>query len=137
MKSQRPIGTKFDERRRLNQFSPAEVRAVLGMLAEVGGPENVACVEIGSPIFGSALYKAGADRNMSAELIDAAMHFLERFGFVVDTGKLRWIARKCLTAADVDEACELVPLAYAPMYPRETPFDTLRRVRAGRNQPNV
>jgi len=58
------------------------------------------------------------------------MHFLVRYGFVVPTGRLKWIVRKPLTADDVDEACALLRLAYAPMLPRETPFDILRRVRA-------
>jgi hypothetical protein len=58
------------------------------------------------------------------------MRFLVRFGFVVETGKVRWVVRKLLTTDDVAEACELLPFAYAPMLDNETPFDALRRVRA-------
>jgi hypothetical protein len=122
--------TKFDERKRLTQFSAKEVRAALDLLSR--GSEqlkNVACNEVGASIFGSSLYQAGAAQSLNADLLDAAMRFLERYGFVVETGRLRWVVRKSLTVADVDEACEIVPLTYAPMYPRETPFDTLRRVR--------
>lgn len=121
--------TKFDERKRLNEFGRHEAHAALNLLANEEGERNATCLEVGGSIFGSTLYRAGAAQSLSADLLDATMHFLERYGFVVETGRLRWVIRKTLTAADVEEACTLLPIAYAPMYPRETPFDTLRRVR--------
>src|SRR5262249_36625891 len=122
--------TKFDERKRLPQFSLEEARAALTLLASPDAEPNVACVEVGSTILGSKLYLVGYLCLLEADLLDAAMHFLECYGFVVETGRLKWIVRKPLTPDDVDEACALLPLAYAPMQPRETPFDMLRRVRA-------
>jgi hypothetical protein len=121
--------TKFDERKRLSQFSTSEARAALNLLADPNGERSGTCVEIGASIFGSTLYRIGAACDLNADLLDAAMHFLERYGFVVETGRLKWVVRKPLTAEDVEEACGLLPVAYAPMLPRETAFDMLRRVR--------
>ena len=65
----------FAESEVMSQSRREEARA----LASTEGERNIACVEVGSSIFGSTLYRAGAARSLDADLLDATMHFLERY----------------------------------------------------------
>ena len=73
VEKQMPTKTKFDERKRLNEFGREEARATLNLLADEEGEANATCLEIGASIFGSTLYKAGAAQSLNADLLDAAI----------------------------------------------------------------
>ena len=70
-------------------------------------------------------------RVTTVDCLDAALKFLVKYGFLVDTSKTRWVVRKPFTPDDVDEACEVARLCGAPRLDHESAFDTLRRVREG------
>lgn len=116
--------SKFDERRRISEFNREEARAALSFLAH-----SSLLARQGKSVFGDVLYAASEQKRLPVDLVDAALRFLARYGFVVETRKLQWVVRKPFGAADVDEACELLPIAYAPLLDNETPFDALRRLR--------
>ena len=149
--------SKFYEKRTLDKFSAEEVQSVLTFLASVGQQRLLMLSRVGliieSPILYSShvavqkqgwqsAFMCGPDAAAdvlewqsavavptSVDCLDAAIKFLCKYGFLVDTSKTRWLVRMPFTLDDVAEACEVARLCGAPRLDHESAFDTLRRVR--------
>jgi hypothetical protein len=84
--SEKDVGFK-----QMSQFSKGEAKSALTLLVACPDRPNLTCAKIGGLIYDVVLYNHGDQVGVSPELIDAAMRFLVRFGFAVETGKVRWV----------------------------------------------
>ncbi len=87
----------------IEEFADEDVRRGFGFAASWSWFQSP-----GRSIFADRLYLAANKAGVEADLADALMRFLCRYGFVVLVGKLKWAVRRPFTADLVDAACVAV-----------------------------